>query len=492
MSRRKDYFFSMRSPCLLVLFSILSSDVAAQDVLNGGFSDRCDSCASGVAHWQRSWASKGVTMAAEEGALHIESRDSAGGVGFAEQAIVVSAVPGTTIITLSARIRTRDMSKQGAGLNIACYAADGAFLSNKDPGLFWYSWVQGTRPWSDQVLKTILPEGTATVKIGAIVKGTGEAWFDDVRMTLSGIEGRQPDGTAKAYIGAALDTIRRHALHRDSVDLEALRSTALRIAGSSGDPADRHLAVEYLLQGLGDRHSFLMKPEEFRSWQGEGGRMPITYASHRVIEGYGYLMIPGFMNGDSLDIQAFADSLQGAIRWLSTQDIRGWIVDLRQNTGGNMAPMVCGLGPLLEPGVLGTLTHIDGRIERWFYRDGEYGWDGVPLMHAIAPVRLEKKLPIAVFIAQATGSSGECTAISFIGNPRTRSFGQPTFGLTTGNGQFALPDGAQMFLASTIMGDRNGRLFHGPLLPDEQVDQPADWKYDATLDAGLTWLKAQH
>ncbi|MEO8067836.1 MAG: S41 family peptidase [Flavobacteriales bacterium] len=480
----------MRASILLPAWCVAST-LTAQSLMNGDFTSRCDTCKTGLAHWDLSWASSRVTCTEEEGTLHIACLDSAKGTGFVEQSVHVAEVKEPTILTVSARIRVEGLSTQGASLNLACYDASGGFLTNKDQGLFWYNWVQGTRPWEPRTLKLILPTGTTLVKVGAIVKGKGEAWFDDFTATFSQLADRVADKPAIAYVNTACDSIRAHALYADSVNLDSLRGIALKIAGGNNDPGDRHLAVEYLIQSLGDHHSFLMRPEEYTSWQSEGGDAAFTHASSRIIDGYGYVLVPGFMSGDSLSMLAFADSLQRAIAYLSKQSIRGWIVDLRLNGGGNMAPMVCGLGPLFQEGVLGTLTHRNGNPERWYYRNGEYGWDNEVVLHVRQPVALDKHLPIAVLTAQATGSSGECTAISFIGNPRTRSFGQATWGLTTGNGQFQLPDSAQMFVASTTMGDRNGKLFHGPIIPDEVVDQPADWKYDASLEAALKWLAQQ-
>lgn len=480
-------------PHAFVFSFCLVQGLAAQAIRNGSMFEGCDTCATKLQGWSLSWANTGVTCGPyEDGSDRSLLIDCAkDGVGFVEQSISIAEVKEVIVLTLTARMRVEDLSTKGASLNVACYDANGVFLTNKDQGLFWYNWVQGTRPWEQRMLKFILPEGTAQVKVGAIVRGKGRAWFDDFTVDLTPIEGRVPDQVSRDYVGAALDSIRQHALHRDSVDLMEVHATALRIAGGSNDPADRHLAVEYMLQSLGDHHSFLMRPDEFTAWQNESGSVAFTHASHRKVEDYGYVLVPGFMSGDSASMFAFADSLQRGIAALSVQGVRGWIVDLRQNTGGNMTPMICGLGPLFASGVLGTLTDVSGRVEHWWYRDGVYGWDEEEVLRIPRPVVLPAPLPIAVLTSAQTGSSGECTTISFIGNSRTRSFGQPTFGLTTGNGQFALPDGAQLFVASTTMGDRNGRLFHGAIVPDEVVEQPADWKYDAVLDAALVWLKAQ-
>ncbi|HMQ63810.1 MAG TPA: hypothetical protein PKE06_24210, partial [Flavilitoribacter sp.] len=64
----------------------------------------------------------------------------------------------------------------------------------------------------------------------------------------------------------------------------------------------------------------------------------------------------------------------------------------------------------------------------------------------------------------------------------------PTWGLTTGNGNFDLPDGARMMLASTIMADRNGNRFFGPVPPDEQVNPGNKGEPDPVVQAALAWI----
>ena len=43
---------------------------------------------------------------------------------------------------------------------------------------------------------------------------------------------------------------------------------------------------------------------------------------------------------------------------------RGWIVDLRQNTGGNMWPMIAAVAGLLDRGILGHFLP-DGQRQAW-------------------------------------------------------------------------------------------------------------------------------
>jgi C-terminal processing protease CtpA/Prc len=232
-----------------------------------------------------------------------------------------------------------------------------------------------------------------------------------------------------------------------------------------------------------------MKPQELTVWKGEGDELPaIEFARHRVIKDRGYLLIPAFASIDTGQMQAFADTIQAVLLALYNAGVKGWIIDMRQNTGGNMTPMIAGLGPLLDEGPLGGLLDVNGKAERWSYDNGALCWDGVPGFRVPHPITLPKRLPIEVLIGGRTGSSGEFTTVSFVGNARTRLVGEPTWGLTTGNGEFDLPDGARMFMASTVMMDRNGKRYHGPIQPDVRVERPADGSYDAALQEAIDHL----
>jgi carboxyl-terminal processing protease len=81
--------------------------------------------------------------------------------------------------------------------------------------------------------------------------------------------------------------------------------------------------------------------------------------------------------------------------------------------------------------------------------------------------------------------------MAFRGRPATRSFGEPTAGVPTGNGQFVLPDGAQLYLTGGIGVDRAGPTHETRIRPDQPV--ASDWtRYgtpaDPVLRAATAWL----
>jgi C-terminal processing protease CtpA/Prc len=218
----------------------------------------------------------------------------------------------------------------------------------------------------------------------------------------------------------------------------------------------------------------------------------VKFATYDIIDSCGYISVPYFHGGNLKLILAFADTIQTALRKLDSSSLKGWIIDLRDNSGGNMEPMIAGLGPLFDAERLGSLVDVNGDKESWGYKDGTYYWENEMQVTVSAPLVLSKRLPIAVLIGPQTGSSGEIVAISFIGNGITRTFGQPTWGVTTGNGAFDLPDGARMMLTSTIMADRKGKLYHGRIEPDEIIKKGSDSKDYIEIQSAVKWILSEN
>lgn len=220
-------------------------------------------------------------------------------------------------------------------------------------------------------------------------------------------------------------------------------------------------------------------------------RFTLMLTTRRLAGDVGYIELPG-MIGDATAVKEYALATQQHMRELDQSGVSGWIVDLRRNTGGNMFPMLAGIGPLLGEGEPGSFVDVDGNSVNWSYRDGKFAvgeWIGAQVD---APYRLSQSAPpIAVLMSRFTRSSGELTALAFRGRSHTRSFGESTAGLPTANEGYVFSDGSTLFLTIALGADRTGQTYDSPLLPDDFVD--ADWMLfnsdsDPVLQAALQWL----
>jgi hypothetical protein len=347
----------------------------------------------------------------------------------------------------------------------------------------------------------------------AVASGPGVARTQDTTLTLS--------PRAAAYLADALAIIRDNALWADSVEWRTLRAATFDSAAGARVPVDTYRAIRFALGALGDRHSFLQLSRELLAAEQrrliERGLADSTgpavsragptapFVERRIPEGHLHrldgeravarVVVP---RTGALAVEEFATRLHDTVRTLASQEPCGWIVDLRGNTGGNMWPMLAGVGPLLGgTHNIGSFVGRDGIYGTWYYRDGEAGMTGVGGTTSFVGARIrgepfafDDQPPVAVLIDAFTGSSGEAVAIAFKGRPATRFFGQPTAGVSTSNSGFRLADSANLVITVGVDADRTGRLYPRDVLPDERVAYNPDAD-DTQIAAAIAWLRTQ-
>jgi carboxyl-terminal processing protease len=304
----------------------------------------------------------------------------------------------------------------------------------------------------------------------------------------SGVLAEASDFLAQAaYLDEALDIIQNNALNTDQVDWPALRTVLLEQGKNIHTRTDTYGLIRAALLELRDHHSFLLTPEEVSS---------IFYApppentlpQYDLVDGrYAEVIMPGF--GSLIDDQnrKYADEMMQNIRELDQKNPCGWIVDLRTNTGGNMWPMLAGLGPILGDGIIGSLIKPDGSQHAWSYQNGKaMTGSEVAVQVSGQPYRItHPDAPVAVLLGSQTASSGEIMALAFIGRANTRSFGSKTRGLTTANMSYPMSDGAMIFLTIAVIADGTGKVYGQELTPDVETQG------DGIPPEALQWLADQ-
>jgi hypothetical protein len=287
------------------------------------------------------------------------------------------------------------------------------------------------------------------------------------------------------YLSEALDIIQNNALNRDKVDWPKVRDIAFMYENNAKTPADTYDSISFVLEKLGDNHSFFVTPDiANQSNNSTVEHYPVPIG--RLLENkIGYIAVFEFNAIIEEEMNKYADNLQSIIMELDKQSVCGWIVDLSENQGGNMYPMIAGLGALIGEGELGSFKDATGHTTDWFYRDGQAGEEDMPYVRVSHPEFLfdPDETPVAVLIGPQTASAGEATAISFRGRPNTRFFGKPSSGLTTGNEVFPLGDGALIVLTVAVELDRTGQEYGGKIAPDVDTS-------NAESEA-IDWLLAQ-
>jgi len=278
-----------------------------------------------------------------------------------------------------------------------------------------------------------------------------------------------PSALAAQYLGEIMDLMQARSLHRYRIDWAKFRTDVLAAAAGAQSVRDTYPAIMVALRALGDDHSIYQSPGGAIMWAGTRICFAPAPARPTLPAGVGYVAVGAFSGGGGA-ATTFATGIQDAIRAADDSTITGWVVDLRGNGGGNMWPMLAGVGPVLGEGVAGHFIAADGLETAWIYQGGTSIIGGTPVVRVEQPYQLRRTAPrVAVLIDLAVGSSGEATAIAFKGRPDTRFFGMPTCGLSTANQGFPLSDGAVLNLTTAVMADRHKRAFGGMVEPDERT-----------------------
>lgn len=313
--------------------------------------------------------------------------------------------------------------------------------------------------------------------------------------------------TAKNYLTAVLNIMEQNSINKYTIDWDSFKRQTFEDADGSQTTRDTYLAIRMAVSRLGDNHSFFLEPSSQQAKTSESfpqteDDLPESSTSQseyeifgqRLTDEIGFIRIPAF-SGSGVLAQTFAENIQQAIGEVDQASVKGWIVDLRQNLGGNMWPMMAGVGPILGNGLVGKFVDPDNNVENWYHQDGEVSIDNSLILEVSDSLQLYNvNPPVAVLTDGKTASSGEAMAVSFRGRSQTRSFGAPTYGVSTANGGFRLSDGAWLYLTVSTMADRNGTLYGEKIQPDQPVE--GDFKEDPedndlVVNAAIQWLEGQ-
>jgi len=328
-------------------------------------------------------------------------------------------------------------------------------------------------------------------------------------LATGGSRAQQAD-SVRLLIDSALNVMERRAINSHHLNWPVLRDSVFRLAGKARTYREAFPALAYAFDRLEDKHGWLTindsthvnrkisRPERPLSthYKNVFARGPRLY--NGVVAGcYAYISIHFFGGQTEAEMNAFAQRIQDSLCRNMTPAIRGLIIDLRLNAGGNGYPMYQGLANVLGDGPLIEGVNGRGQSTGWFAirrglvtLHGNYN-DSVVL-------RLERRcgnlseLPVAVLVGPATGSSGEQLAIAFTSRKNTVLIGEHTAGYVTANNGFLLPGADNgIVLAEGRSRNRTGKLFVDDVQPDIIItggDHFDQREKDAKVRAALRWL----
>ncbi len=322
-----------------------------------------------------------------------------------------------------------------------------------------------------------------------------------------------PGATSFAQFPASVDSvytfIKYNSVHRNSVDWNLIDKQFRKQISAASTLSDTMSCFVKVLESLNDVHTQIYLNNQYYGHYPAFGDsamarlLPLIekagaetnqVQTARPASGIAYLRVPTYMVSDAQQVTAYAQALRDSVEALCREQAKGLIIDLRLNGGGNLYPMLSGLGCLLGNRVIGYETNAsDSLVRTWEILNGNFvlgGYQTTSLSEGCLPE--QESLPVVVITGPATRSSGSMTAIAFKGRDNTLLIGEPTAdGYTTSNSYFQFAPGLVFNFAISFVADRNKHLYKTSVNPDLlllSADNFENLKEDKKVMYAIRWL----
>jgi len=213
-----------------------------------------------------------------------------------------------------------------------------------------------------------------------------------------------------------------------------------------------------------------------------------------LLDKIAYIRVPSFQVYDPKQINMYAQSLYDSVMQFTSKKVKGFIIDLRLNGGGNIYPMLSGLSPFLNNQIIGYETDINDQASRtWEIKNGNFIIGGYQTTQiAIDSTAMFDRIPVVVLLGPVTKSSGSMTAIAFNKRLNTIFIGEPTAdGYTTSNGYFQFAPNLNLNFATHNVADRSMTIYKTTVNPDISIyrgDDFDDLMQDEKIKVAIQWL----
>lgn len=210
------------------------------------------------------------------------------------------------------------------------------------------------------------------------------------------------------------------------------------------------------------KHGSLMTPSEVKK-ESSQFKAPTSSVKDNIL----YVHLPEF-SGSSSQGEKYANTIYYK---MTSKIYKGIIIDLSNNLGGDIGPMLAGISPVIPNGKLFEIVNAADNPTSVTFHGSVTNNMGTKI--DLGNVKKVTGIPVAVIINRWTASSGELTALALENNPSVKTFGGESAGYTSINTTYMMYNGAQVNITTSKIKKNNGQvLFNNKIKPDVQTNNP--------------------
>ena len=197
-----------------------------------------------------------------------------------------------------------------------------------------------------------------------------------------------------------------------------------------------------------------------------------TFETQILDNQYAYVLIPGMLllNPDSAKIKA-QEMYDQMVALKASSEIKGWIIDLRFNIGGNAYAMIDALYHLLGNEIVYTELNLEhkavkvNRLENGQFLSGEKEELSINVSEVV-----DSDIPVALITGKLTGSAGEDVVLAFRKRNHVLTIGEESYGFLTGNDEVHLPFGVKMAMTTSYLADKS-EVYTRTIVPGIKIEK---------------------
>jgi len=289
-----------------------------------------------------------------------------------------------------------------------------------------------------------------------------------------------------------LSLIEQNSIKKNDINWSDIKKEVKDSINTFKNTEDIYRAIRYTLKLINDRHSTLWTLKDGFGNQIKSTIDSSTLLESRVIDGdIGYLKLN---NGLDCENEKMTDIYRMGLRKAlflidSSSTISGWIIDLRDNSGGDVSCEPLGLSPLFEQPLIGIFCNNKHSFTNAVCTNSVIIVHDVRLDTLICDSILKNKhKKIAILVGKRTASAAEFLAIAFKFQNNTKIFGSKTYGATSSINFFDISDStklvvAKLTLATNYFCDKNKNLLKEGVTPDIICDSTM------CIKMAVDWIK---